>query len=39
MRFAPENAWGANAGLALPRARLEAVKKEFPAISFADLYV
>ncbi|KAH9260727.1 hypothetical protein BASA81_001194 [Batrachochytrium salamandrivorans] len=38
MRFSPESAWGANAGLALPRARLEPLKKEFPHISFADLW-
>jgi len=38
MRFAPESEWGANAGLAHARARLEKVKKEFPALSYADLW-
>lgn len=38
MRFAPESDWGANAGLASARARLEILKKEFPAVSFADLW-
>ena len=38
MRYAHEAGWGANAGLALPRARLEALKAEFPGVSFADLW-
>jgi len=38
MRFKPEMDWGANAGLAFARARLEPLKKEFPEISFADLW-
>jgi cytochrome c peroxidase len=38
MRFLPEKDWGANAGLAFARSRLESVKKEFPNISFADLW-
>lgn len=38
MRFAPENNWGANAGLAIARDILEPVKKQFPWISYADLW-
>ena len=38
MRFAPESAWGANAGLAHARAKLEPLKKEFPGASFADIW-
>jgi len=38
MRFKPEKDWGANAGLAFARARLEVLKKEFPEASFADLW-
>ena len=38
MRFKPEADWGANAGLAFARSRLEPVKKAFPDISFADLW-
>jgi len=38
MRFRPEKDWGANAGLAFPRSRLESVKREFPEVSFADLW-
>jgi cytochrome c peroxidase len=38
MRFHPEKDWAANAGLAFGRSRLESVKKEFPDISFADLW-
>jgi len=38
MRFLPEKDWGANAGLAFARSRLESVKREFPDISFADLW-
>jgi len=39
MRFSPEKDWGANAGLALARDRLEAIKKKHPQISYADLWV
>jgi len=38
MRFKPESEHGANAGLALAREKLEAVKKKFPGISYGDLY-
>jgi cytochrome c peroxidase len=38
MRFNPEKDWAANAGLAFARSRLESVKKQFPDISFADLW-
>lgn len=38
MRFAPESKWDANAGLGLARDRLEAVKKQFPAMSYADIW-
>lgn len=38
MRFAPENNWGANAGLAIARDLLEPVKRKFPWISYADLW-
>lgn len=38
MRFAPESAHGANAGLGAARARLEAVKQAFPAMSYADIW-
>lgn len=38
MRFEPESAWGANAGLSAARDRLEPVKKQFPWISYADLW-
>lgn len=38
MRFKPEASWGANAGLAKARDRLEAVKKAFPDISYSDLW-
>eukprot|EP00808_Paulinella_micropora_P017316 g61641.t1 len=38
MRFAPEKDWDANKGLDKARQRLEAVKKEFPKISYGDLY-
>lgn len=38
MRFAPENAWGANAGLGIARDLLEPVKRSFPWISYADLW-
>ncbi|KAJ3221749.1 heme peroxidase [Clydaea vesicula] len=38
MRFNPESSHGANAGLKIARDRLEQVKKEFPAITHADLW-
>jgi len=38
MRFKPQSEWGANAGLANARAKLEPLKREFPDISFADLW-
>lgn len=38
MRFAPESEHGANAGLAVARARLEAVKAKHPWISHSDLW-
>ena len=38
MRFKPEKDWAANAGLAFARSRLESIKKEFPDVSFADLW-
>lgn len=38
MRFKPESNWGANAGLKMARDKLEAVKEEFPGLSYADLY-
>lgn len=38
MRFEPESAWGANAGLNIARDALEPVKAQFPGISYADLY-
>eukprot|EP00300_Choanocystis_sp_HF-7_P035011 c4819_g1_i1.p1 GENE.c4819_g1_i1~~c4819_g1_i1.p1 ORF type:complete len:336 (+),score=58.34 c4819_g1_i1:1-1008(+) len=38
MRFPPESAWGANAGLHVARARLEPIKAQFPDISYADLW-
>eukprot|EP00884_Botryococcus_braunii_P006619 jgi/Botrbrau1/15959/Bobra.0340s0007.1 len=38
MRFAPESDHGANAGLHVAREFLEPVKKQFPWISYADLY-
>ena len=38
MRFTPESAWGANAGLGIARALLEKVKAKHPGISYADLY-
>eukprot|EP00462_Mataza_sp_D1_P001392 CAMPEP_0175093906 /NCGR_PEP_ID=MMETSP0086_2-20121207/3281_1 /TAXON_ID=136419 /ORGANISM="Unknown Unknown, Strain D1" /LENGTH=293 /DNA_ID=CAMNT_0016366937 /DNA_START=174 /DNA_END=1055 /DNA_ORIENTATION=+ len=39
MRFNPEAAHGANAGLHHARAALESVKKEFPGISYSDLWI
>jgi len=38
MRYVPEADWGANAGLAIARARLESVKSKFPGISYSDLW-
>jgi catalase (peroxidase I) len=38
MRFKPESDHGANAGLAHARDRLEPVKKQFPWITYADLW-
>ena len=38
MRFHPECAWAANAGLQLARDKLEPLKQQFPALSYADLY-
>eukprot|EP00775_Hariotina_reticulata_P013829 gene13829-13948_t len=38
MRFAPEADYGANKGLDIARDRLEQVKKQFPWISYADLW-
>ena len=38
MRHAPEASHGANAGLAIARARLEAVKAKHPGLSYADLW-
>lgn len=39
MRFKPESEHGANAGLAHARNKLEAIKEQFPWISYADLWV
>ncbi|KAJ1569790.1 heme peroxidase, partial [Nowakowskiella sp. JEL0078] len=38
MRFGPEASDGANAGLQVARDLLEPIKKEFPEISYADLW-
>ncbi|KAL6071288.1 heme peroxidase [Balamuthia mandrillaris] len=38
MRFPPESAHGANAGLHIARQRLEAIKQRHPEISYADLW-
>jgi len=38
MRFAPENEWGANAGLGTARALLEPIKAKFPTLSYSDLW-
>jgi len=38
MRFDPEAKHGANAGLDIARAKLEGVKKQFPNISYGDLW-
>eukprot|EP00802_Teleaulax_amphioxeia_P017321 Tamp_17473.p2 GENE.Tamp_17473~~Tamp_17473.p2 ORF type:complete len:340 (+),score=89.22 Tamp_17473:73-1020(+) len=39
MRFTPEAAFGANAGLAEARKRLEPIKAQFPGLSYADLWI
>lgn len=39
MRFSPESDHGANAGLGHARALLEPIKKQFPSVSYADLYI
>ncbi|KIM75963.1 hypothetical protein PILCRDRAFT_826808 [Piloderma croceum F 1598] len=38
MRFAPESLHGANAGLQLARELMEKIKREFPWISYGDLW-
>jgi len=38
MRFEPESAWGANAGLDVARQILEPIKQKFPDISYGDLW-
>ena len=38
MRFAPESLHGANNGLDIARGLLESVKKDFPWISYGDLW-
>ncbi|CAJ1955315.1 unnamed protein product [Cylindrotheca closterium] len=38
MRFKPEASYGNNAGLDMARSVLEPIKKEFPDLSYADLY-
>ena len=39
MRFAPEANQGCNAGLGAARDKLEEVKKQFPQITYSDLWV
>mmetsp|Transcript_24286 Transcript_24286/g.79225 ORF Transcript_24286/g.79225 Transcript_24286/m.79225 type:complete len:331 (+) Transcript_24286:41-1033(+) len=39
MRFTPEAAFGANAGLAEARKRLEPIKAQFPGLTYADLWI
>jgi len=39
MRFEPEVSWGANAGLDYAQSLLEPVKKKFPDVSYADLWI
>lgn len=39
MRFEPELGWGANAGLKVAQDLLEPVKKKFPSVSYADLWI
>lgn len=38
MRFEPESKHGANAGLHIAREKLEKIKKQFPWISYGDLW-
>jgi hypothetical protein len=38
MRFSPESLHGANAGLQLARELMEKIKKEYPWISYGDLW-
>ncbi|KAI5479201.1 cytochrome-c peroxidase [Pseudohyphozyma bogoriensis] len=38
MRFSPEADHGANAGLRIARDKLEPIKKQFPAITYGDLW-
>ena len=38
MRFEPEAKHGANNGLEIARAKLEKIKKQFPTISYGDLW-
>uniref|UniRef100_A0A7S1XUV8 Cytochrome c peroxidase, mitochondrial n=1 Tax=Phaeomonas parva TaxID=124430 RepID=A0A7S1XUV8_9STRA len=38
MRFEPESAWGANAGLGVARDALEPLKAKYPSMSYADLW-
>jgi len=38
MRFEPESIHGANNGLPLARSLMEEIKKEFPWISYGDLW-
>jgi len=39
MRYAPESNHGGNAGLGHARALLEPIKKKYPGVSYADLYI
>jgi len=39
MRFSAESSWGANAGLAIARNKLEPIKKKHPEISYSDLWI
>lgn len=39
MRFDPEIGWGANAGLKYAQELLEPIKRKFPQVSYADLWV
>lgn len=39
MRHDPELGWGANAGLKLAQDMLEPVKKKYPQVSYADLWI
>jgi len=38
MRFEPESLHGANAGLKIARELMELIKKEFPWITYGDLW-